>query len=167
MRGQPQVYEALARMGIPFDYYEHPEAPTIEIAARYYRGDDTTLCKNLFFRNHKGDRHYLVIMDSHYSMDIHDMEHRLHQGKLSFASPERMMKYLGVRPGSVSLFTLVNDNQHQVTLFLDKHLLAAKKVSFHPNDNTASLVITVDDMMKFIHMIGNPYEEVELYDVEE
>ena len=158
MIGQPQVYETLERMGIPFDYYEHPEAPTIEIAAQFYRG------KNLFFRNHKGNRHYLVIMDSRYPMDIHDMEHRLHQGKLSFASEERMMRYLGVRPGSVSLFTLVNDQNHEVTLFVDKYLLEAEKVSFHPNDNRASLVITRDDMMKFIQQIGNPYEIVEIYD---
>jgi Ala-tRNA(Pro) deacylase len=103
-------------------------------------------------------------MDSRYPMDIHDMEHRLHQGKLSFASPERMMRYLGVKPGSVSLFTLVNDVNHEVTLFVDKYLLEAEKVSFHPNDNHASLVITRDDMLKFIQQIGNPYEIVEIYD---
>ena len=56
MIGQPQVYETLEQMGIPFDYYEHPEAPTIEIAAQFYRGEGTTLCKNLFFRNHKGQQ---------------------------------------------------------------------------------------------------------------
>ncbi len=117
MIGQPQVYETLERMQIPFDYYEHPEAPTIEIAAQFYRGEGTTLCKNLFFRNHKGNRHYLVIMDSRFPMDIHDMEHRLHQGKLSFASPERMMRYLGVKPGSVSLFT---PPQRQPRLASDK-----------------------------------------------
>ena len=188
-------------MGIPFDYYEHPEAPTIEIAAQFYRGEGTTLCKNLFFRNHKGNRHYLVIMDSRHAMDIHDMEHRLHQGKLSFASPERMMKYLGVRPGSVSLFTLVNDQNQvtalkfrddglnfavdgnyngacasaanynaqgyvigEMTLVVDRNLLNAEKVSFHPNDNRASLVITRDDMLRFIREVGNPYEVVDLYD---
>lgn len=151
-------------MEISFDYYEHPEAPTIEIASQFYRGEGTTLCKNLFFRNHKGNRHYLVIMDSHFPMDIHDMEHRLHQGKLSFASPERMMKYLGVKPGSVSLFTLVNDQNHEVTLFVDRNLLNAEKVSFHPNDNHASLVITREGMLKFIEQIGNPYEIVDLYD---
>ena len=156
MIGQPQVYEALERMGIPFDYYEHPEAPTIEIAVQFYRGEGTTLCKNLFFRNHKGNRHYLVIMDSRYPMDIHDMEHRLHQGKLSFASPERMMRYLGVTPGSVSLFTLVNDANHEVTLFIDRNLLNAEKVSF--------LVITKDDMLKFAELTGNSYEIVDLYD---
>jgi Ala-tRNA(Pro) deacylase len=92
------------------------------------------------------------------------MEHRLHQGKLSFASPERMMRYLGVKPGSVSLFTLVNDVNHEVTLFVDRNLLNAEKVSFHPNDNRASLVITKADMLKFIEQIGNPYEIVDLYD---
>lgn len=163
MVGQPQVYETLNRLGIAFDYYEHPEAPTIEIAAQFYRGEGTTLCKNLFFRNHKGNRHYLVIMDSRHPMDIHDLEHRLHQGKLSFASEERMMRYLGVRPGSVSLFTLVNDANHEVTLFVDRNLLDATKVSFHPNDNRASLVISVDDMMKFIKKAGNQYEVLDLY----
>jgi len=163
MRGQPQVYEYLERLGIEFDYYEHPEAPTIEIAAQYYRGEGTTLCKNLFFRNHKGNRHYLVIMDSRHAMDIHQIERMLHQGKLSFASPERMMRYLGVKPGSVSLFTLVNDTNHEVTLFIDNELRKAEKVSFHPNDNTASLVISNADMMKFIENIGNPYEFLDLY----
>ena len=163
MIGQQQVYDALRAMQIEFDYYEHPEAPTIEIAAQFYRGEGTTLCKNLFFRNHKGNRHYLVIMDSRFPMDIHDMEHRLRQGKLSFASPERMMRYLGVRPGNVSLFTLVNDAAHEVTLFIDQELMQAERVAFHPNDNRASLVISRDDMMRFAQQIGNPYEVVELY----
>ncbi|MBR3724983.1 MAG: prolyl-tRNA synthetase associated domain-containing protein [Bacteroidales bacterium] len=163
MRGQQQVYDYLERQGIKFDYYEHPEAPTIEIAAQFYRGEGTVLCKNLFFRNHKGNKHYLVIMDARHNMDIHEIEHRLHQGKLSFASPERMMKYLGVRPGSVSLFTLVNDVNHEVILFVDKGLLSAEKVSFHPNDNTASLVISCEDMMKFIKSTGNQYEITDLY----
>ena len=166
MLGQQQVYETLEKMGIAFDYYEHPEAPTVEIAAQYYRGEGTTLCKNLFLRNHKGNRHYLVIMDSRYPMDIHDMEHRLHQGKLSFASSERLMRYLGVHPGSVSLFALVNDADREVTLFVDSNLMNAEKVSFHPNDNRASLVITRDDMMKFINNIGNEFEVVDLYAVE-
>lgn len=158
------MYECLSRFGIDFDYYEHPEAPTIEIAAQFYRGEGTVLCKNLFFRNHKGNRHYLVIMDSRHNMNIHDIEHKLHQGKLTFASPERMMKYLGVKPGSVSLLGLVNDVNHDVTLFVDNELRHAAKVSFHPNDNTASLVISNADMMKFIENIGNAYEFLDLYE---
>ena len=164
MIGQPQVYDYLSKLGIKFEYYEHPEAPTIEIASHFYRGEGTTLCKNLFFRNHKGNRHYLVIMDSCHDMDIHSIEKILHQGKLSFASPERMMKYLGVQPGSVSLFNLVNDTEHKVILCVDEQLVKAKKVSFHPNDNRASLVITNDDMLKFIKSTGNAFEILKLYD---
>ncbi len=164
MIGQPQVYECLDKMGIEYEYYEHPEAPTIEIAAQFYRGEDTTLCKNLFFRNHKGNRHYLVIMDSRHQMDIHSIEKMLRQGKLSFASSERMMKYLGLHPGSVSLFGLVNDKDHEVTLFVDKGLVNVKKVSFHPNDNHASLVISSSDMFKFIENIGNEWQVVDLYE---
>ena len=163
MRGQQQVYDYLEQQGIGFDYYEHPEAPTIEIASQFYRGEGTVLCKNLFFRNHKGNKHYLVIMDARHNMDIHEIEHQLHQGKLSFASPERMMRYLGVKPGSVSLYTLVNDVNHEVILFVDRKLLDAPKVSFHPNDNTASLVISNSDMLKFIESIGNRYEFMDLY----
>lgn len=158
------MYECLDKMGIEYEYYEHPEAPTIEIAAQFYRGEDTTLCKNLFFRNHKGNRHYLVIMDSRHQMDIHSIEKMLRQGKLSFASSERMMKYLGLRPGSVSLFGLVNDKDHEVTLFVDKGLVNVKKVSFHPNDNHASLVISSSDMFKFIENIGNEWQVVDLYE---
>ncbi len=166
MIGQQRVYDFLEKLGVSFDYYEHPEAPTIEIASRFYRGEGTTLCKNLFFRNHKGNKHYLVILDSHHDMDIHSIEKQLHQGKLSFASEERMMKYLGVHPGSVSLFNLVNDVNHEVILFIDEELLNAKKVSFHPNDNRASLVITRDDMLKFIKKSGNRYETLRLYESE-
>ena len=163
MERRDKVFQWLDEHGISYSWYEHPEAPTIEIAREYWRKDGSKHCKNLFFRNHKGNRHYLVIMDSRHPMDIHDLEHRLHQGKLSFASEERMMRYLGVRPGSVSLFTLVNDANHEVTLFVDRNLLDATKVSFHPNDNHASLVISVEDMMKFIKSIGNPYEILDLY----
>ena len=164
MVGQQQVYDYLNKLNISFEYYEHPEAPTIEIASKFYRGEGTTLCKNLFFRNHKGNRHYLVIMKSTSQMDIHSIEKQLHQGKLSFASPERMMKYLGVKPGSVSLFTLVNDVNHEVTLFVDENLMNTEKVAFHPNDNRASLVISNADMIKFIENIGNNYEVLKIYD---
>ena len=166
MIGQKEVYDRLEELGIAYEYYEHPEAPTIEIASKFYRGEGTTLCKNLFFRNHKGNRHYLVIMESVHEMDIHAIEKQLRQGKLSFASPERMMKYLGVRPGSVSLFNLVNDSEHAVTLFVDSNLLNVAKVSFHPNDNRASLVISSRDIMKFVESTGCEYEIVNVYDLQ-
>ena len=77
---------------IAYDLYFHPASPTIELAKRHWRDDGSKHCKNLFFRNHKGNRHYLVCFDCDRTLSIHDLEARLHQGKLSFASPERMMR---------------------------------------------------------------------------
>ena len=164
MIGQEKVYETLGTLGIEFDYLEHPEAPTIEIAKRYWTNLESTHCKNLFFRNHKGNRHYLVVFDCDHDLAIHDLEKRLKQGKLSFASEARMEKYLGLRPGSVSPFGLVNDVEHHVYVFLDENLLKARKLSFHPNDNRASLAIKLEDFTRYMDHVGNEYEWIRLYE---
>lgn len=164
MIGDPLLYCKLEELGIPFEYYEHPPAPTIEIAIQYWKDiKQTTHCKNLFFRNHKGNRHYLVIFDHRQSLAIHDLEFRLKQGKLSFASEPRMDKYLGLEPGSVSPFGLIHDTEHHVHLFLDQNLSKQPKISFHPCDNRASLVIAFPDFIKFLTAMGNGYEFIELY----
>ena len=87
-----RVFDFLDARGIRYEWYEHPEAPTCEIALQYCRGDGARHCKNLFFRNHKGDRHYLVCFDAEQRLAIRDLEQRLHQGKLSFASPDIRMR---------------------------------------------------------------------------
>jgi Ala-tRNA(Pro) deacylase len=163
MRGDPSLYPILSELGIGFDYYEHPPAPTIEEALKNWKSIDSTHCKNIFFRNHKGNRHYLVIMHYAAQLDIHDLEKRLKQGKLTFASPERMMRYLGLTPGSVSVFGLIHDLQDHVYVFIDRNLQSARRLSFHPNDNTASLVISNAGFIKFLEWSGNGYEFLELY----
>ena len=163
MNGDPRLYDLLEKLNIGYEYIEHPEAPTIEIAKHYWAGHDAKHCKNLFFRNHKGDRHYLVLLDCDQNMNIHDIEHRLHQGKLSFASEKRLMKYLGVLPGSVTPFGLINDTEHHVHVFIDQELQKAEKVSFHPCVNTASLIIKREDLIRFLEYKTNAYEWIDLY----
>lgn len=159
MIGDPSVYKFLDLAGMKFEYHEHPPAPTIEIAVLYWKDLlETTHCKNLFFRNHKGNKHYLVIFDHRKALGIHDLEKYLKQGKLSFASEQRMEKYLGLKPGSVSPFGLINDKEHHVHLFIDEDLALQPKISFHPNDNRASLVIQYKDFIRFLNTIGNPYQ---------
>src|SRR5574344_471038 len=157
-----KVLSRLQEWGISYKLYEHPPLPTVEIALDYWKNITATHCKNLFFRNHKGDRHYLVIFECHKNLPIHDLEHKLHQGKLSFASAQRMENYLGTTPGSVSLFGLINDPEKKVFLFLDKDLLDASDISFHPNDNTASLVISNSDMKKFLELWGGQCSTLDL-----
>ena len=163
MERRDKVFGWLDEHGIEYTWYEHPEAPTIEIAQQYWRADGSKHCKNLFFRNHKGNRHYLVVFDSLQSMAIHDLEKSLHQGKLSFASPERMDKWLGLRPGSVSPFGLINDGENHVHLFLDETLREQKSLSFHPNDNRFTVVISREEFTKYLDAVGNSYEYIKLY----
>lgn len=163
MNGDPKLYQLLNDLNIPFEYYEHPPAPTIEEASKYWVNLKATHCKNLFFRNHKGNKHYLVILECSQDLNIHDLEKRLKQGKISFASPERMMKYLGLTPGSVSPFGLIHDSDGHVHVFLDKNLEKSTAISFHPCINTASLVIAYNDFIRFLDHMGNSYEYVEMY----
>lgn len=162
--GDSKLYVLLDELQIGYEYYEHPPAPTIEEAIKYWKDLDATHCKNLFFRNHKGNRHYLVILDHRQELNIRDLEQRLKQGKLTFASPKRMMKYLGITPGSVSPLALIHDTEKHVHLFLDERLKESKTISFHPCINTASLVISYDDFMRFLQHQGNTWEYVKMYD---
>jgi len=162
--GDPKLYTHLEELGIPYQYYEHPAAPTIEEAVKYWKDLDATHCKNLFFRNHKGNRHYLVILDHRQELNIRDLEQRLKQGKLTFASPERMMKHLGITPGSVSPLALIHDREKHVHVFLDANLQYSNSISFHPCINTASLVISYPDFMRFLQHQGNSWEYVAMYD---
>jgi Ala-tRNA(Pro) deacylase len=163
MNGDSRLYEILSELGIAFDYYEHPPAPTIEEAVKYWKVIEATHCKNLFFRNHKGNRHYLVVLDHRQALGIHDLEKRLKQGKISFASDQRMGRYLGVSPGSVTPFGLINDTEHHVHIFLDSNLVNSRKISFHPCINTASLVVRWSDFLRFLQWTGNSYEFIQLY----
>lgn len=152
------VYTILKRLNIEYAVYEHPPLDTIEIALKYWKDIDSIHCKNLFFRNHKGNRHYLVIIKDTTPFSIKSLEKKLKQGKLTFGSEKRLMKYLGVKPGSVSPFGLINDETHHVHLFIDEQLQTAEYISFHPNDNTASLVVKYADLLKFLQAMGNSYE---------
>jgi Ala-tRNA(Pro) deacylase len=164
MRGQADLYTYLNTLGIEFEYHEHPPVPTIEAALTHWKDLNSGRCKNIFFRNHKGDRHYLVILGYNQLLNIRDLEQRLKQGKLSFASDERLKKWLGLEPGSVSPFGLINDINRHVYLFIDKNLLGFERLAFHPNVNTATLVIRTPDFIRFLDDRGNGYEFLDLYD---
>jgi Ala-tRNA(Pro) deacylase len=164
MNGQAELYNLLQNLSISFDYHEHPPLATIEDAKLYWNDLDSGKCKNIFFRNHKGDRHYLVILEHLRQLNIRDLEQRLRQGKLTFASDQRLKKYLGVEPGSVSPFGLINDESHHVHVFIDEKLNESERLSFHPNQNTATLVISKNDLLRFLNHRGNSWEFIKMYD---
>ncbi len=163
MNGSLEIYKALRNLDIKFEYHEHPPAPTIEIAKEYWKDLDATHCKNIFLRNHKGDKHYLVVFEHTQNLSVKWLEVKLKQGKLSFASDWRLEQYLTVKAGSVSPLALVNDIENHIHVFLDEMLLNAKSISFHPGVNTASLVLSFADFERFMKYTRNSYEFLKLY----
>ena len=169
-----EVLDFLDRHDISYKLHTHPPLPTIELALEYWKDIDSVHCKHLFFRNHTGNRHYLVVFECHKELAIHSLEQMLKQGKLSFASAERMERCLGLLPGSVSPLGLIHDpyteeltkehfpNGHRVKLFLDSDLKTAERVSFHPCDNTGSVVLSHSDFMRFLEIWGGEHEWIDV-----
>jgi Ala-tRNA(Pro) deacylase len=163
MLGQSELYDKFKELSINFEYHEHPPVVTITDAKIHWKNLDTGKCKNIFVRNHKGNRHYLIILEHLRQLNMRDLEKRLKQGKLTFASDKRLKKYLGVEPGSVSPFGLINDKEQHVHLFIDEALENYDRLLFHPNINTASLVISKDDFIRFLQSSGNSFQFIKLY----
>ncbi|MGE5244961.1 MAG: prolyl-tRNA synthetase associated domain-containing protein [Betaproteobacteria bacterium] len=156
---QPVVAK-LAELGVPFERFEHPPVFTVEEASEHWRGIEAAHCKNLFLRNQKGTRHYLVIVMHSKKADLRALADQIGDGKLSFGSPERLMTHLGLTPGSVSPFGLINNHDHAVRVVIDRDLRQAARVSFHPNINTATFVISFADFERFLAACGNPVQYV-------
>jgi Ala-tRNA(Pro) deacylase len=157
---EPSVVARLQDLSIPFERFEHPPVATVEEAERHWAGIDATHCKNLFLRNQKGNRHYLVVLLHSKRADLRAVADQIGDGKLSFASPERLMTHLGLTPGSVSPFGLINDLHRHVRVVLDRDLKAAGRLSFHPNINTATYVISAADFGRFLESCGNIVQHV-------
>jgi Ala-tRNA(Pro) deacylase len=161
MTSQEQSVQArLQDLGIAFTRHEHPAVATVEAATEHWAGIDATHCKNLFLRNQKGNRHYLVVLTASKKADLRGVADQIGDGKLSFASPERLMTHLGLTPGSVSPFGLINDREHAVRVVLDGDFQTATRLAFHPNINTATLTISAADFKKFLDACGNPIRHV-------
>jgi Ala-tRNA(Pro) deacylase len=154
------VRARLEELGIPFERHEHPAVASAEVAKAHWDGIDATHCKNLFLRNQKGDRHYLLIIEYTKRADLRAVADQIGDGKLSFASPERLMKHLGVTPGSVSPFGLIHDPAHTVRVYLDQDLKTRPRISFHPNINTLTYVLSYADFQKFLASCGHVVREV-------
>ena len=156
------ILERLDALNIRYELYEHPPVFTAEEAATHWKEIPGTAVKNLFLRNKKGDRHYLIILGIEKQADLRHLVTIVGDDRLSFGSPERLMKYLGVTPGSVSPLGLIHDSGRAVRVVVDSDLRAAERLIFHPNDNTASLTVSGADFARFLEQQGNPVRWVRL-----
>jgi Ala-tRNA(Pro) deacylase len=155
---EQKVQAALAALGIAFERYEHPPVASALDADEHWVDIDAVHTKNLFLRSQKGLRHYLVILELRKRANLRAVSEQIGDGRLSFGTPDRMMAHLGVTPGSVSPFGLINDTAREIRVCVDRDLRGAGRISFHPNINTATLVLAFSDFERFLASRGNPVQ---------
>jgi Ala-tRNA(Pro) deacylase len=158
----PPVYAALDTLGISYERHEHPAVFHAEDASKYWNPIPGVQCKNLFLRNKKGDRHYLVVLEISKRADLKEIVKLVGDDRLSFGSPERLMAALGLTPGSVSPFGLINDADGSVRVLIDRDLKGADRLIFHPNINTASVVVSWADLERFLASRSNAVRVIAL-----
>ena len=145
-----EVLDRLGVLGIAFTRHAHPPVFTVEEAERHWAAIEGCHCKNIFLRNKKGNRHYLVVLAHRKALNIQNLAQSLREDRLSFASAERLQKYLGLEAGSVSPFGLIHDVGRDVQVVLDSDLRRCDRIGFHPNVNTATVTLTFADFEKFL-----------------
>jgi Ala-tRNA(Pro) deacylase len=150
-----RVFDVLTALGIPYQRVDHPPVATVDEAEVHWAGIDAMPCRNLFLRNRKGDRHYLIVLGHRKPLDLRALAQQIGDDRLSFASPERLMRHLGVTPGSVSPFGLINDRDHLVRVVVDAELKRAPFVAFHPNVNTITVRLSGADFATFLGWSGH------------
>lgn len=157
MSGQPIVYETLDKMGISYRKAEHRAIFSREdvTAEEEHLWEGYKVSKNLFLRNAKGDKHYLVVTVVDKKADLKHLAEEIGSSRLSFGSEQRLDKYLRVKPGSISSFAVLNDDKREVIVVFDKGLVGEKHFALHPNENTATVYIDFADVERLVREHGN------------
>lgn len=155
MDKKERVLEKLDELNIKYELIDHPPVYTIEEMENLNLEEKGLIVKNLFLKNSNGKKHYLVILKSGKNADLKSIKSQIQSSALSFASEERLEKYLGLLKGAVTPFGIINDKDHCVNVVIDDDLKNETLIGVHPNVNTATVFISYDDMIKFINTFGN------------
>lgn len=156
------VQNFLKEHNIEFTLHEHPAVYTCEEAEKHCGNIPGIACKNLVLQDKKGLRYFLLVLPAKKQTDLKKFAGFVNVSKVTFASGEMLKEKLGLDPGSVSPFGLLNDEKKEVELYLNQEVANADIVSFHPNVNTATLALSQAMFRKFLQAIGCVPHVVEL-----
>ena len=155
------LMDYLKSMGIEFTLYNHKAVFTVAEANTVEHEIPGTHCRNLFLRDRRKNN-FLVVLQNATEVDIKKLAPVIGADKLSFGSAERLWEYLGVRPGSVCPYSIINDKNKDVKILLDRSMMEADLVSYHPLLNTMSITAKPADLIKFIESTGHEAHIVDL-----
>ncbi len=155
------LMKQLENLDIKFDLYHHVAVFTVAESEKVDAEIPGTHCRNLFLRDKK-KKNFLLVLSVETEVDIKKLSDVIDSSRLSFGSDDRLWQYLGVRPGSVCPFAIMNDTDHQVKIILDKSMLQGDRVNYHPLLNTMTVGLHPDDLLKFIETTGHEAHIVDL-----
>ena len=161
MQTPEDLFARLGDLGIAVTTADHPAVFTVEEARRHRGGLPGTFTKNLFLRDKKGAM-WLVVCLENRAVDLRVLAERIGAKHLSFGSPERLMRHLGVIPGAVSPFAVINDADRVVRVVLEREVLAQDPINLHPLDNAKTTAIAGADLLRFLEAEGHPPELLDL-----
>lgn len=152
MTPEENVYNYLQKLEIKYSIFEHEAFFTCEASGSFYAENSAGAdCKTLFLRNRKGKKYFMIVLLSHKKLDIKEFAKSIEEHpKMSFASPERLLKKLGVTAGSVTPFGLLHENSTDVNVFIDSEIFESDDVHFHPLRNTATVKLSTDNFKKYL-----------------
>ncbi len=152
-RTPDELLAHLDGLGLGYALHRHPPLFTVE-DSKALRGElSGGHCKNLFLRDRKG-RMWLGVALEDRQIDLKQLGAALGGARLSFGSPDRLMKYLGVIPGAVSPYALFNDVDRELTVVLDKEMLTFDPLNYHPLSNDMTIAVSPDSLLAFLRNLG-------------
>lgn len=158
-----EVIKKLEELNIEYKEVTHNPVFTIEEMDKLGNiFDNAKICKNLFVRDQKGKKHFLIVLPEEKRAPLSEIAEKIQSTKLSFASEERLMKYLKLTPGSVTPLAVINDENHDVEVILDEELMCEKILGVHPCVNTATILITPENLKKFILSNNNKIKIIKI-----
>lgn len=166
MTQREMVLQRLDELGISYELDEHPAVFTIEEMKRLGIDQKGEVCKNLFLRDAKGRRHFLVTVPGECRVDLAALQQQLGSTRLSFASAERLSRYLGLHQGEVTPLGILNDQERAVEVVFDRCLERYPRLGVHPNDNTATVWLTFSEIRRVVEANGNRITMVDLQEKE-
>lgn len=158
-----EVYDFIKSKNIWHEITEHEAVFNMDELSKIEVPYNDCDAKNLFVRDDKKENYYLITVKGNKRIDLKEFRKRYDVRPISFASAEDLMKYLNLIPGSVSPLGLLNDKERKVKFYLDDSFFKDDKIiGIHPNDNTATVWLKVDDLINIIKEHGSKIEIINI-----
>ena len=152
-----EVYKYLDNLNISYQVVNHPKAYCTKDADKYIEGYEGVRTKTMFLYNKNKTNFYLIVMDENKRIDFKKLEEELQEKKLKFSSDEVLFDKLKLEKGVVSIFGLLNNKDNIVVLF-DEDIINELPLTFHPNENDATIFINSEDVIKFLNTLNVSYK---------